>query len=144
MIQKAVCINRTEQRKHSLPIVVHIIAVEIGVRITNGVEWRTGRTNLEKTFRSDRFSYHRQPRSIIRDEVDLGIMQTRRVDRRRVLGQGMLSVELVVIKTPLVQRLKNALNNPQRLWIAGIKRGGAVIANHSSFLVVEIPIRMCA
>src|SRR5262252_9722720 len=56
----------------------------------------------------------------------------------------MLSVELVVIKTPLVQRPKNALHKLQSLRIAGIKRGGAVIANHDSLLVVEIPIRMCA
>src|ERR1035438_593723 len=126
---------------HALPVVVEIVAVEIGVEEADAIQWRTRGAPFDESLGTQGLANRLQPAAVSRQQVRRAVGKTRPVDSRDIARQGVLAIELVIIETPVVQGLEQALEKRQDLGTAGVQGGRRVIQHQAALFVSEVPFR---
>ena len=129
MIQEGITIYGTKEVVHSLPVVVHILPIKVGVEIPNAIEWRAGWTALNEPVRPHHVPDHFQPLPVRLDGVTRLIGDLIEVNARDILQIVVLTVKFVVIESPIVQGGELLLQKINDLGIGVIQRGSLIIQN---------------
>src|SRR5262249_31313301 len=98
----------------------------------------------EKSPGADRVANHLEPLTIGRSRIDGRIVQPAAIDARRVLGNRVLAIEFIVLKSPRIEGGELTLQEFDDARMSGIERRRGVVEHRLSGPVAQVPVRVLA